>query len=454
MSRRTTWTALALPVGAAALVVGASLLPRSTTDPAGGPQRVDVVQSTYACPAGSVVTVGSGQLEPGERRDFRVTPEREVDDAASDAGRWTTSRIAGDGVIVTQTGRESGAVGFFAGVAGKAGGGGLVVGHCGSIVDDAWFLGLGTADERSSTLILSNMSDTPAVADLRLWGPEGEIDAVDATGIALDPYTVRRIPVADLAAGEPALALQVARRRGLLSAVVNDGSTATFAGTEPIGATAAPSTDQYLPGVESGRRGKTLLLLNPGDRTARVDVESLASDGPVSDRRLQGVKVPAGRFVEVDVPTSAPRGRQALHVSSDEPVAASVRVEPGTKDYSVVEAGAALDGPAVVPVELGRSVSAPRLLLTAPGDDASVTVTAYDDRMRSIGSADTAVPGRSTVTLDTADVTADGDVAYLVVTPKGRVVGAATYADGSLVSSLLLESAPTRIEVPQVVPVD
>ena len=89
-------------------------------------------------------------------------------------------------------------------------------------------------------MILTNGRRAPAAVDLDLWGPDGKIDAVDAKGIVIKPFTTRRVELDDLAAGEPELALRVLRRRGAVSAVVNDLSTAVFGGTEPVSATATP----------------------------------------------------------------------------------------------------------------------------------------------------------------------------------------------------------------------
>lgn len=444
--------AAALPVAAVAMVAAASFLPGDSTTAGAAPRPVDVVESTYACPAGSIITLGAGQLRAGDSRTVRVVPDGTADDDLQDAGAWSTASFDAAGLIVTETGRGAGPSGFFAGRAPAKGGGGLVVGRCPGVVDDAWFMGLGSGEKHFSTLILTNLSSTPAVADLRLWGTEGRVEAVDAAGITLDPYEVRRIPLADLAAGEPALGIQVQRSRGSLSAVVNDSSTSTFAGTEPIGATQAPRRDQVVGGIAGGARGKTLLLLNPGDETARVDVDVLADGGTFAGRGLQDVKVEPGQLREVEVPESAGSGGQAFHLVSDQPVTASVRMSPNDQDYAIAEATPLLDGDALVPVDLGRGVSIPKLVLTAPGRTATVEVEAFDESMRSLGSSTVGVDGGTTVRVDAVDQDEDfaDDVAYVVVRGAGDVLGGATYVDGDGVSSLALEAAPVAVEAPAV----
>lgn len=438
------------PLLAVALVGGAALLP-STSDPRPEPDLIDVVESSYACPTGRGITVASGQVKAGEQRVIRSGDDTEIAPKATDPGAWSVYSTSVPGVVVTETGREAGAEGFYSGTAGAAGGGGLIVGRCAPVIEDAWFLGLGSADRRSSTIRLANLSASPAIADLSLWGPEGQIDAIDATGIVLDPFEVRRIPVADLAAGEPLMALRVERRRGVLAASVIDASTATSSGTEPLEATRAPAKEQVVPGVTGGTRGKSLLLFNPGKRTARADVQVIGGDGPFASPGLQDLKVEPGTIRQVAVPASAGRGQQGFQVTSDQPISTSIRAA-GTDDFLSMEAGLPLDGPALVPVRLGRAVTAPRLLLTAPDAAARLTLTAYDASMRELRTADVSLAASTSQVVDTRRVAAGA--AYLVVEAKGTILGAATYSGDGRASSVLLRSVPATIDAPVVTPAE
>ncbi|AWB93024.1 DUF5719 family protein [Aeromicrobium chenweiae] len=437
-----------LPVVAILLVVLASIAP-SHDDPARPPSAVDVSQTTYACPAGSVIDVTAGQVAAGSSRTARVLPGREPAPSLGDPGAWQTDVVDGPGVIVQQDGRRSGAVGYFAGTAPRAGGGGLVVGSCPGIVDDAWLLGLGSGDEHFSTLILTNLADSTASVDLTLWGPKGRIDAVDNQGVVIEPFAVRRIRVDSLAAGEPELAVHVRRTRGSVSVVANDTSTAASSGTEPVTTTRPPARDQVVGGIVKGASGRSLLVLNPGTATARVDVKVIGARSTFTPAGLQQVRIEPGALRVITVPESAGGDEQALRVTSDQPVAATVRMAPGAKDFAYAEAGAVLTGPTVVPVALGTEVDAPRVLLTAPDQGASVAVQTFDAGMRPLGSRTTRIPAGTT-----RGVTVTGrGVAYAVLTPTGRVVGAATYARGDGISSLALDPAPVTTLAPQVRPV-
>lgn len=438
---------LILPVAAIVLVALALVAP-SSSEPVRPPSRVTVSETSYACPAGSVITVASGQVKAGTSSTATALPKRARDAGLEDASSWRTSIVDASGVVVQQQGRASGAVGFFAGTAPKAGGGGLVVGSCPGIVDDAWLLGLGSGGKHFSTLILTNLADTPAAVDISLWGPKGKIDAVGSEGVVVKPSSVRRIRLDDLAAGETELSMHVHRRRGSLSAVVNDSSTSVFRGTEPVSATLSPRRSQVIGGLVEGAAGRTLMVVNPGDDTARVDVKVIGPKNTFTPSGLEQVKVPAGTTRSIPVPKSAGKETQGLQLTSDQPVAATVRMAPGNKDYAYAEAVPALTGPAIVPVDIGPEVDAPRLALTAPGRAATADVQAYDSKMQPLASSKARIKAGTTTWLE-LDAK---DAAYFVVTPRGRVVAAASYRDGDGISSLALTAAPVTVLGPQVRP--
>ena len=437
------WWAAALPGAAVVMAVLAAVVPSGSSDTPAA-QSVDVVETSYACPAGAGLAIGAGQVRAGDER--RVRPEV---GALTDPGAWTTGSLDADGVVVTETGEATGASGFFARVEQDARGAGLLVGRCPGVADDAWFLGAGSGSQHFSTLILTNLSSAPAVADVRLWGPDGPIDAVDATGIALEPYEVLRLPLTDLAAAEPELAIEVQRTRGALSAVVTDAFTGTTSGSEVLGASAAPAREQLVGGVVAGTGGKSLLLLNPGDQTARVDVEAIGAEGTFAVDDLQDLAVEPGSYREVAVPGSVGSGPQAFRVVGDRPVSASLRARSGDADHQVAEVMQPLDGSAIVPVDLGRSVSAPQLVLTAPQGDATVEVEVLDAQMTSLDTTSVDVAAGTTQSVGSV---ADGveDAAYVVVRGRGDVVVTARYQRGDLVGSLAVVATPVSVPAPSV----
>jgi hypothetical protein len=439
-------------VAAAVLLAVAFVLPDGSDDDR-APGPVTVARSAYACPGGPGVSVSAGQVVAGSSATARSLPDRTSVDSLTDATRWRRAPIDADGVVVDQRGRGSGAVGFFGEKARKAAGGGLVVGSCPPTVDDSWYLGVGSGGKHLSTLVLSNLSSAPAVADVSFWGPEGHIDAVDADGIVVDPFTVRRVDLSDLAAGEAELAVRVERRRGSLAVAALDSATSVFNGSEALDPTAAPRREQLVSGDPGGSAStRTLLLLNPGTSTARVGVQVIGAKGTFAPKGLESVKVGAGRFAAVTVPKSVGSDGVALRLRSDQPVTASMRIAPTTKDRAMVESMPALDGPAVVPVDLGTGTDPPSLVLSTPGRRATVRLEAYDAKMRRQASADVKIEGGTTKSVDLGSpkvLDAKG-IAYVVVRAEGTVVGAATYQQGSGIASLGLTGAPVTVLGPQV----
>ena len=121
------------------------------------------------------------------------------------------------------------------------------------------------------------------------------------------------------------------------------------------------TVEQVVAGAPSGSGTRTLMLLNPGTSTARVGVQVIGGEGHV---RARGARVGQGRrrTVHGGRPCRsrwAPTQRR-LRLKSDQPVSASMRVAPTPRTDAVVEALPALDGPAVVPVDLGTGTRAPR----------------------------------------------------------------------------------------------
>ena len=444
----------AAPPVVAALLLGLAFLLPDGSDARRPPGPVSVARSAYACPAGDGISVSAGQVAPGTSASASSLPDRTPLDSLGDATSWRRDTVDASGVVMDQEGRGSGAVGFFSQSAGKAAGGGLVVGSCPPTVDDSWFVGAGSGGQHLSTLVLTNLSSSPAVADVSFWGPEGKIDAIDAEGIVVEPFTVRRVDLRDLAAGEADLAVRVERRRGSLAVAALDSSTAVFRGTDALDPTAAPRRDQVVAGMPADSGTRTLMLVNPSTSTARVGVQVVGPKGRFAPKGLDSVKVDAGRFTEVAVPKSAGKDGAALWLRSDQPVAASVRVAPSKRDRAVVETTPVLDGSAVVPVDLGVGTDAPELVLTAHGRAGRVRLEAFDERMRSQATADVSVEADTTKTVDlgSTKVLDAKDVAYVVVRSDGGVAGAATYRRGGGIASLGLTEAPVTVLGAQVRP--
>lgn len=448
---RRILSVLAAPVIAALLLATVALFPQEPD--AAGVRQAAVGETAYAC--SSAPTILTGQVAAGTRSQALGSPGGEELEDVADPTRWVRSErsaLSGrpDAVLVTQRGERSGAVGFAHGRLGEASGGGLVVAPCAGVVDDAWYTGLGSGRRQDSRVVLSNVGATPAVADLRLWSPAGGVDAVDADGVVVEPGATRIVRLADLAAGESELALQVERRRGALAVGVLDTATGAAAGSEAVDASLAPATEQLVGGLPAGARGRTLHLVNPGETTARVAVEALGADGAFVPEGLDDVSVAPASTTSVDLPAAVGDGAAGLRVTSDVPVAAGVRVDTGGTDVAAVAAASAWSGDAVVP--LGGGLPSPDLAVTADGAAGVLELEAVDAELAPVASATVEVAEETSTTVDLADVLdLDGAVAVIVRQGEDAVVsGSAVYADGDLLATFALRAAPREAPVPPV----
>lgn len=457
MSTRREWL---LPlVGAAILVATVALPGQGGVSERRAPHGLAVTQSSYACPTPKGVLAATGRLavHSDAKTQARTLPERRSVPELASTTAWASADPDGKALLVTSQDPEAaGAVGFTGEVAGKGDGGGLAVASCPGVVQDAWYVGAGSGAKHFTTLTLTNLAGSPAVADVTLWGESGPVDAVDADGIVLKAFQSRRIEVASLAAGEPELGIHVESSRGAMSVSVRDTSTAVFGGTEAIPATAAPARRQAIAGLAKGAGTKRLLLLNPGDSTARTKVELLGKNGAIVPAGLESIKVPSGRLTTVDLPASVGRDPAAVRLTSDQPVTASLRQSATNKDYAYAVASPRLAGPSIVPLSIGKLVDDASLVLSAPGRGAAATVTAYDSTMRQIGSTEVTLTASSTAALDlTAKKTFGGaakNIAYVVVRPSGNVIGSTIYQNGNGFSALPLDAAPLTALTPDVRP--
>ena len=449
---------LMLPVVAGAIVAAAAGLPGAEPE-SRTPRSVIVAQSSYACPTenGTTVVAGRFAAHAGARATAVALPGRKAVEALTPVDSWNDYNADAQTVLVsTSDAKGAGAVGFFGGIASAKDGGGFGVGACPGVVQDSWYLGVGSGAKHFSTVTLTNLSDSPAIADVSLWGLKGIVETVDAEGIVLDSFETRRISLDSLAAGEPEMAMRVHSRRGALSVAVRDTSTAVFGGTEPLAQTAAPARRHVIAGIAAGAGGRQLVALNPGDSTARVKIEALGKGGVFVPTGLDDVKILAGRVKVIDLPKFVGEDAVALRLTSDQPLSGSVRMAPTNKDFAYAVAGRPLDGPAIVPLSIGDLLTGARLLLTAPGARAHVTVTAFDATMAKQGSVELTVKPGSTLSYDLGKKGSFdkplADLAYVVVATAGRLQGAALYERRDGISAVPLTAAPLKTPAPHVRP--
>lgn len=433
-----------LPLVAAVMVLAAAFVPEPEPEPVdGGRQTIDVQQTVWACPVQSGWSVTAGQVVGGDEATGRsIGSDATAADVWSDAGRWRTGRPAGDAFVLEQSGAGSGSVGFVSGDASRAQGGGAVLAACPAIADDAWFAGLGGPDRDAATVTLINLGTERAVADVSWWGESGPIESSDTTGLVVEAGQTKVVSVAEVAAGEGVVGLEVSRRRGALTAIATDGGAE---GTELVDSVSGPARSQVLLGqpVDSGGR---LSILNPGTTTAHVAVEVRGPKGSFAAEGLEDVAVEPESTRTVRIPNSVDIAGSALHVTSDVPVVAVASVSTAD-DFASLVAAEPISGPAAAPVRAsGRPV---RVLVGAGDAAATVTVETFTATMKSLGEQQISIEAGSTASVPAPE---DQDADHVVLTPAdGATVWAGlSTRDDDQIATTALRPAPVTVVAPGV----
>ena len=236
----------------------------------------------------------------------------------------------------------------------------------------------------------------------------------------------------------------------------------------------SPRGTVLLPGVLDPDPESRLVVANASGSAAPVDVSLVDDNGTFVPTDVPRVVAPAGGVVSVRLPDVGDGA--AVLVQADTPVTAVVRVGTDT-DVGYAVQGPALDGPAVVPVDLGNGLddAALRLHLAAvldpdAGPDTEspparhATVAAYDADGAELASTDVEVgAGTAQVVDPVKDLDLSGsdraDTAYLVITPDeaagraGPLLGTAVLGGpAGRVALLPLDTGVIRVDVPVVTP--
>jgi hypothetical protein len=362
---RTNW----VTAGAAAVVVGATAALLATMPPSAEPDAPvarasaqPVTRTVLACPPGfgdailKVAVAGalSGQEEPeGEVEVDLMQTGAEPRHVSLERGDVRLTKLQEpSGVILRGTGDA--APGLLA-VRGERGTSTLTGGGCLAPQPVWWFAGAGAGVDHSSVLFLTNADEGPAVVDVRLHGATGSVDDAGTRGLTLASGETVRLSLQELAPGSRELAVEVRASRGRVVAhVVDSLRDSGRQGREWLPAGVPPADDVVLPGVPSGADRTQLLVANPGDEQALVDLEVLTTDGAFVPLGAEQVSVDPGSVATVDL-TEELKGRAAaVRLRGSVPVTGAVR-SWSSGDVAYAGTAASLEAPVGVLVVGDRS---------------------------------------------------------------------------------------------------
>jgi hypothetical protein len=217
---------------------------------------------------------------------------------------------------------------------------GLAAASCDEAQPDSWLVAGATTLGETSLVLLSNPSTVKATVDLSIYSESGTVTAPGATGIVVPPGTQRVVPLAGLAPSVAAPVVHVVSRGGRVVASLQQSDIVGIDphGVELVGATAAPSTHQVIPGmvirslaaVESAQGGEgygsdlpAVRLFVPGTQAATVRIGALGEKGTAMGNSYSATLKPG---VATEIPLDhLSDGRYTVTIDSTEPVVAAAR---------------------------------------------------------------------------------------------------------------------------------
>jgi len=408
----------------------------------GSPESGSSRTSTLAAPVPQAEETAGGGLAAGplgeEPREIGATARGEL--ATLDAP------ARGGAVAVTATGGA--AVGRTTFQVDSADGAGLAVQECPAPHARWWFTGGGAGLDHQSRLVMANLDPGPAVVDVVVHGPDGVAEDIATRGITIAPGETRTVELVEVAPQADELAVHVEASRGRVVAGLADAfatEPAAEPGQEWVPFQAETARTLRLAPLPRRADRRTLVLANPSEREALVDVEVAGESGSFAPAGAEQVRVPAESVVTADLSDAVGRDASAVVLSSQVPVTATVRSSLGS-DIAYASAAPSLEGPAAA--VLGQDAQA-EVQVTAGAKGGAASATAYSANGEEVDSTELEVPPTATV-----GWRPKGKAAYVVVTPgRGDLTGGVSVAGDAGVAQVVLRPLPIVLEQPVVVPV-
>ncbi|MDR6415368.1 DUF5719 family protein [Pseudarthrobacter sulfonivorans] len=320
---------------------------------------------------------------------------------------------------------------------------GSAAANCQPPANDLWLAGASTTVGRTSVLILSNASSTPATVSLELFGSKGQIQAPGSRGLLVAPGSTRSIVLAGLAPGEAQLSVHVRSAGGPVTAAIQQSVLRglTPGGVDFIVPGAAPAARQVMTGLDiqsadgiaavTGKggfddAGPALAITVPGPSDAVVEVKLFGRDGQKALPKGGVVTAKGGAVTEVSL-AGVPAGQYTVSTSSDVSFVAAARVTRGVNsgqasDVAWAASGVRLGSQHVVPVPRGGDRVLVFGVLENRATISYAPVTA-DGRIRAAATADVAGGTTTSIKLP-AKVGASDVVAYVVSASGDAAYGA------------------------------
>lgn len=261
-----------------------------------------------------------------------------------------------------------------------AGGGrGLLGVSCTAPDTDFWFPAASLAERRQDYVHLTNPDDTSAVADIELYGKDGELKSTLSEGITVPPGGTVPVLLSTLTADKADdVTVHVTTRTGRVGAVVRSADETD--GSDWLAASADPAGTAVLPGIPADATSVQLVAFAPGQEDADLEVQLAGPTGTITPAGFEKLRVKSGMTAMIDL-KDVTRGEAGTLVLSpaekgrETPVVAALRVVRGKgekKEVAFIPAAAPVGARATVADNRDKGSF---LSLTAPGKAAQVKVS-------------------------------------------------------------------------------
>lgn len=317
---------------------------------------------------------------------------------------------------------------------------GFAASECAETSLDQWLVGGSTRTGRQTVLTIANASEVSASVDVTVYGPDGPIESVGSTGIAVAPGAEEVLDLAALAPGVSDAVVRVASVGAPVTAHLQQITTRGLerGGFEIIDPVPALLTT-VLPGVavtestgletqpDYDDTASVLRVLSPQGGDVRVVFQ--ASDG--STIESEGT-LEAGRVTDFDL-EELPVGTHAIRVESDAPVVAGARtvaVAGEGLDFDWVAGGQARSGASAIAVPPGPEAT---LHVVSSSDaDQEITVAGETVRLPAGGVHEQQVPA------GTVEVSGDDLILAIEYRSPSSVGGFTVSTEGRAASGVLV----------------
>ncbi len=363
----------------------------------------DIASSARYAAFGSVYRT---LVNPLDSESIDDTEELETDDDGS-VMVLSSNVDEGASVVETQLFESTTGTGVVSSVASWATDGdlqGLSAASCIVPALEHSFLLTDTQSGVTQQLIVSNPTDSAAAVTITAWGTDSDERIALSTGstLTVGSYDEVSVDLSTAASDQDGIFVTVTCDETSVAAVVR---TVRADGLTPMGSDYAlpvsdASRDVMLPSV---REGDTTTVVVYGESDTDVTMYWVTEEG--MNEATTG-EITANQVAVFDLGT-APDGALGVMVSASSAVVATAEITvdgDDQSDFALINAAQTAESSAVV---LPDGVDGELTLMNDSSDDATITLSAYDENGVAVEEREITVPAESAVSLDVADLDDD-----------------------------------------------